>query len=110
MTHPWAKHRGLPALRRNQTQRALVLPEAPADTAGSIGSFVFSPSFSVITVFLGVGGPPGCLGPCNGRKLNIQTNPLRIPLIRDWVQVWEATDPLSLPPGKTYKIKQSEIQ
>lgn len=55
MTHPWATHQGLPAPRSNQTQRVIVCPEAPADTAGSMGSFVFSPSFSVITVFLGVG-------------------------------------------------------
>lgn len=75
MTHRWATHQGLPALRRSQTQRAIVCPEAPADTAGSMGSFVFSPAFSVTIVLLGHGGLAGCLGPCNGRKINNQSPP-----------------------------------
>lgn len=34
MTHRWATHQGLPALRRSQTQRVIVCPEAPAGIAG----------------------------------------------------------------------------
>lgn len=53
MTHRWATHQGLPALRRSQTQRVIVCPEAPAETAGSMGSFVFSPGFYITVVLLG---------------------------------------------------------
>lgn len=84
MTHRWVMHRGLPALRRNQTQRTIVGPGSPRwhwRLKGGICVFSlvlcnYSPLQS--------GSPPGGLGPCNKRKSvssHPHIDPMRIPLI-----------------------------
>lgn len=46
MTHRWATHQGLPALRRNQTQRTIVCPGSPPlALQAQRGQLCFLPGF-----------------------------------------------------------------
>lgn len=72
MTHRWAMHQGLPALSRNRHRGPLFTPEAPRWPCRLKGVIcVFSRVFWNYS--LGDGGLPGSLGPCNGRKISVQS-------------------------------------
>ena len=103
---------GLPALRRNQTQRAIVCPEASAGTVGSMGSLVFSPRLSVTVVLLGVAVHQAWVPVMERKSISsycpptTHTSPLRTPLMRDPGQGWrQQTSSFSLLGGKKNQVK-----